>query len=102
MVVFNYDLYRQIVNYEKPIMDIEDFIDEIVENPQKRDDFLQEYVDEIVDSMDPKDIVKAYSKILLNSLHSRIEYHQEDLIVKECYEQFPYVLDRFGVDVPKS
>lgn len=102
MVEFNYDLYNQILEYEKPNMDLEDFIDSIVENPQVRDDFLQEYVDEIIDSMSPREIAKAYGKILLNSLNSRVEYHQEDMIVKECYEQFPYVLDRFNVDVTEK
>ena len=102
MVEFNYYLYNQILEYEKPNMDLEDFIDSIVENPQIRDDFLQEYVDEIIDSMSPREIAKAYAKILLNSLNSRVEYHQEDMIVKECYEQFPYVLDRFNVDVTEK
>lgn len=102
MVEFNYDLYSQILEYEKPNMNLEDFIDNIVENTHVRNDFLQEYVDEIIDSMSPKDIAKAYSKILLNSLNSRVEYHQEDIIVKECYEQFPYVLDRFNVNVKEE
>jgi len=102
MVEFNYDLYNQILEYEKPKMDLEDFIDSIVEDPQVRDDFLQEYVDEIIDSMSPREIAKAYAKILLNSLNSRVEYHQEDMIVKECYEQFPYVLDRFDVDMTEK
>ena len=102
MVEFNYDLYNQILEYDKPDMDLEDFIDSIVENPQVRNDFLQEYVDEVIDSMSPKDIAKAYSKILLNSLNSSVEYHQEDMIVKECYEQFPYVLDRFNVNAKEE
>ena len=102
MVEFNYDLYNQILEYEKPNMDLEDFIDSIVENSQVRNDFLQEYFVEIIDSMRPKEIAKAYAKILLNSLNSRVEYYQEDMIVKECYEQFPYVLDRFNVDVTEK
>lgn len=102
MVEFNYDLYSQILEYEKPNMNLEDFIDSIVDNTHVRNDFLQEYVDEIIDSMSPKDIARAYSKILLNSLNSRVEYHQEDMIVKECYEQFPYVLDRFNVNMKEE
>jgi hypothetical protein len=102
MVEFNYDLYDQILEYEKPNMDFEDFIDQLVENTQLRDDFLQDYVDEIVDSMTPREIAKAYGQIILNSLNSRVTYHQEDLIVKECYEQFPYILERFNVNVKED
>jgi hypothetical protein len=91
------DLYNEILKSQEVPKTIEEFRDELVENPKVRDNFLEEFVDEIIDSMDPKDIIRAYASNLLEDLYKQCDANQEEYIVKECAECFPYVLQRFGV-----
>jgi hypothetical protein len=93
------DLYNEILKYEKMTKSLDEFSDELVENPTIRDNFLQEFVDEVIDSMDPKDIIRAYADSLLQDLYKQCDENQEDYILQECAECFPYVLQRFGVEV---
>jgi len=78
---------------------IESFANQISENPVVRDDFLQEFVDELIDAMDPKDIIRAYAENLLQDLYEQCDNNNETFIVQECAEAFPYVLQRFGVEL---
>lgn len=93
------DLYSEILKLEQMPKSLEEFTDEIVEDPTVRDNFLEEFVDEIIDSMDPKDIIRAYAQTLLSDLHKQCEENQEEDIIQECAECFPYVLQRFGVEL---
>lgn len=96
------DLYSEILKSEQMPKSIDDFITEIVEDPTVRDNFLEEFVDEVIDSMDPKDIIRAYADNLLTDLYNQCEKNQEEYIVQECAEYFPYVLQRFGVTVDED
>lgn len=96
------DLYSEILKSEQMPKSIEEFIDEIIEDPTTRDNFLEEFVDEIIDSMDPKDIVRAYAQNLLDDLYKQCDENQEEHIIQECVECFPYVLQRFGVEVEEN
>jgi len=93
------DLYNEILKSEQMSKTIEEFADELVEDPTVRDNFLQEFVDEVIDSMDPKDIIRAYADSLLQDLYKQCDENQEDYIIQECAECFPYVLQRFGVEL---
>jgi hypothetical protein len=93
------DLYNEILKCEQMPKTIEDFANELVEDPIVRDNFLEEFVDEVIDSMDPKDIIRAYAQTLLYDLHKQCDNNQEDFIIQECAECFPYVLQRFGVEL---
>ena len=97
--VFMEDLYSEIL--KDTVKTIEQFSEQITVEPEVRDNFLQEFVDEIIDSMDPKDIIRAYAQNLLDDLYKQCDDNQEDSIVQECAECFPYVLERFNVDVPQ-
>ena len=97
--VFMEDLYSEIL--KDTVKTIEQFSEQIAVEPEVRDNFLQEFVDEIIDSMDPKDIIRAYAQNLLDDLYKQCDDNQEDSIVQECAECFPYVLERFNVDVPQ-
>ena len=79
-----------------------EFANELVENTTVRDNFLQEFVDEVIDSMDPKDIIRAYADSLLQDLYKQCDENQEDYIIQECAECFPYVLQRFGVELEEN
>ena len=79
-----------------------EFANELVENTTVRDNFLQEFVDEVIDSMDPKDIIRAYADSLLQDLYRQCDENQEDYIIQECAESFPYVLQRFGVELEEN
>lgn len=96
------DLYNEILKYEKMTKSLDEFSDELVENPTIRDNFLQEFVDEVIDSMDPKDIIRAYADSLLQDLYKQCNENQEDYILQECAECFPYVLQRFGVELEEN
>ena len=96
------DLYSEILKSEQMPKSIDEFVTEIVEDPTVRDNFLEEFVDEIVDSMDPKDIIRAYAQNLLNDLYSQCDENQEEYIVQECADCFPHVLQRFGVTVDED
>jgi hypothetical protein len=91
------ELYNEILKLEKMPKTLNEFINEVAEDPTVRDNFLEEFVDEVIDSMDPKDIIRAYAQTLLDDLHNQCDDNQEDYIVQECAECFPYVLERFGV-----
>jgi hypothetical protein len=93
------DLYNEILLFEEVSKTTEDFANELAKNPTVRDNFLQEFVDEVIDSMDPKDIIRAYADSLLQDLHMQCDENQEDYIIQECAECFPYVLQRFGVEL---
>ena len=43
------DLYSEILKSEQMPKSIDDFITEIVEDPTVRDNFLEEFVDEVID-----------------------------------------------------
>ena len=79
-----------------------EFANELVENTTVRDNFLQEFVDEVIDSMDPKDIIRAYADSLLQDLYKQCDENQEDYIIQECAECFPHVLQRFGVELEEN
>lgn len=96
------DLYSEILKAEEMTKSISDFADEIVEDPTVRDNFLIEFVDEIIDSMDPKDIARAYAQNLLSELQCELEQNREEYIIQECAECFPYVLERFGVNLDEE
>lgn len=96
------DLYSEILKSEQMPKSLNDFITEIVEDPTVRDNFLEEFVDEVIDSMDPKDIIRAYADNLLTDLYHQCDENQEEYIVQECAEYFPYVLQRFGVNVDED
>lgn len=96
------DLYNEILKSEQMPKSIEEFAEEIVEDPTVRDNFLQEFVDEVIDSMDPKDIIRAYAQNLLDDLYKQCDENQEDYIIQECAECFPYVLQRFGVELEED
>lgn len=93
------DLYNEILKSQEVPKTIEEFRDELVENPTVRDNFLEEFVDEVIDSMDPNDIIRAYAHTLLEDLCKQCDNNQEEYIVQECAECFPYVLQRFGVEL---
>jgi hypothetical protein len=93
------DLYNEILKFQQVPKTTEEFATELVEDPTVRDNFLQEFVDEVIDSMDPKDIIRAYADSLLQDLHKQCDANQEEYIVQECAECFPYVLQRFGVEL---
>ena len=93
------DLYTEILKSEQVNKTTEEFANELVEDPSVRDNFLQEFVDEVIDSMDPRDIIRAYSDLMLQDLHKQCDDNQEDYIIQECAECFPYVLQRFGVNL---
>jgi hypothetical protein len=93
------DLYTEILKLEQVSKTIEEFTIELVEDPIVRDNFLEEFVDELVESMDPKDIIRAYAQNLLEDLHKKCDDNQEEYIVQECVECFPYVLQSFGVEL---
>ena len=79
-----------------------EFANELVEDTTVRDNFLQEFVDEVIDSMDPKDIIRAYADSLLQDLYKQCDENQEDYIIQECAECFPHVLQRFGVELEEN
>lgn len=93
------DLYNEILKHTKVPKTTEEFATELVEDPTVRDNFLQEFVDEVIDSMDPKDIIRAYADSLLQDLYKQCDENQEDFIIQECVDYFPYVLQRFGVEL---
>ncbi len=96
------DLYTEILKAKSTKKTITEFIDELVEDPTVRDNFLIEFVDEIIDSMDPKDIIRAYAQQLLSDLETDCENNQEEYIINECLESFPYLLERFGVNLQED
>ena len=96
------DLYTEILKCEQMPKSLDEFITEIVDDPTTRDNFLEEFVDELIDSMDPKDIVRAYADNLLQDLYKKCDENEEEYIVQECAEYFPYVLQRFGVEVEEN
>lgn len=98
-LMFMEDLYKEIL--KDTTKTIEQFSEQIAIEPEVRDNFLQEFVDEIVDSMDIKDIVRAYSNQILQDLYKQCDNNEEEAIVNECAETFPYVLERFNVNVPQ-
>jgi len=93
------DLYNEILKSQEVPKTIEEFTTELTEDPIVRDNFLEEFVDEVIDSMDPKDIIRAYARTLLDDLYKKCDSNQEDTIIQECSECFPYVLQRFGVEL---
>lgn len=93
------DLYNEILKFEEVSKTTDEFASELVKDPTVRDIFLQEFVDEVIDSMDPKDIIRAYADSLLQDLHKQCDENQENYIIQECFECFPYVLQRFGVEL---
>lgn len=96
------DLYTEILKFEQMPKTTEEFATELVENPKVRDNFLQEFVDEVIDSMDPKDIIRAYVQNLLEDLYNKCDEDQEEYIIRDCAECFPYVLQRFGVELEEN
>ena len=96
------DLYNEILRYNNVPKTTEEFATELVEDSAVRDNFLQEFVDEVIDSMDPKDIIRAYADSLLQDLYKQCDENQEDYIIQECAECFPYVLQRFGVELEEN
>ena len=93
------DLYNEILKSQEVPKTIDEFANELAEDPTVRDNFLEEFVDEVIDSMDPKDIIRAYAHTLLEDLYKKCDDNQEDYIIQECAECFPYVLQRFGVEL---
>ena len=93
------DLYNEILKSQEVPKTMEEFATELTEDPIVRDNFLEEFVDEVIDSMDPKDIIRAYAENLLRDLYKQCDNNQEDYIIQECAECFPYVLQRFGVEL---
>jgi hypothetical protein len=93
------DLYNEILKSQEVPKTIDEFANELAEDPTVRDNFLEEFVDEVIDSMDPKDIIRAYAENLLRDLYKQCDNNQEDYIIQECAECFPYVLQRFGVEL---
>ena len=101
------DLYSEILKYERnsPSYFVmskytkESFAEEISCNPQLRDDFLQEYVDDIVFNLSIRELRKSYSNTLLNLLYQDCDANQENQIVEEVANVHPHILKRFGVDV---
>lgn len=96
------DLYDEILKFQQVPKTTEEFANELVEDSVIRDNFLQEFVDEVIDSMDPKDIIRAYADSLLQDLYKQCDENQEDYIIQECAECFPYVLQRFGVELEEN
>lgn len=95
------DLYTEILKSEKVPKTIQEFTSEIAEDPTIRDSFLEEFVDEIIDSMDPMDIIRAYADTIYQDLMRQCDENEEESIIQECVECFPYVLERFGVILEK-
>lgn len=96
------DLYNEILKSHQVPKTTEEFATELVEDSVVRDNFLQEFVDEVIDSMDPKDIIRAYADSLLQDLYKQCDENQEDYIIRDCAESFPYVLQRFGVELEEN
>lgn len=96
------DLYNEILKFEEVSKTTDEFASELIKDPTVRDNFLQEFVDEVIDSMDTKDIIRAYADSLLQDLHKQCNEKQEDYIIQECAECFPYVLQRFGVELKEN
>lgn len=96
------DLYSEILKFQPVSKTKSEFANELVENPEVRENFLQEFVDEVIDSLDPKDIIRAYAECLLVDLNNQCDENEEEYIIQECAECFPYVLQRFGVVVEEN
>ncbi len=99
------DLYSEIVAFETmETMEtmgktVDAFINEIVEDPTVRDTFFEDYADAIVHSMSIDDLIADYTQRILNDLYAEFDENREDLIVNECAEHNPEVLEKYGVSV---
>ena len=71
------DLYSEILEYEKITKSIDDFVEKISEDSKTRDDFLEKYIKEFINS----------------------DQNNINEIVQNCANSFPYVLQGFGVSV---
>ncbi len=96
------DLYNEILKLEQVPKTIEEFVEEIVEDPTVRDSFVEDFVDEIIESMSPQDIIRAYADTLYQDILRQCDENEEESIVQECAEHYPQVLNRFGVTLTEE
>ena len=96
------DLYNEILKSQEVPKTTEEFANELAEDPTVRDNFLEEFVDEVIDSMDTKDIIRAYAQTLLEDLYKQCDDNQENYIIQECAECYPHLLQKFGVELENN
>lgn len=84
-------------------MNIYDFADRVSTSPSVRDRFLEAYIERIIDGMDDKDIVSAYSDMLFERYVKDVKDGAADGIIEQAAEFFPDMLeDEFDVDTVQA
>ena len=93
------DLYTEILQSETMEKTVENFVNEIVEDPTVRDAFFEDYASTVVRSMSIEDLIANYTQRILDDLYVEFDENQEEAIVQECADLHPEVLEKFGVMV---
>ena len=80
-------------------MNIYDFSDKLNANDKLRKEFIDKYIDQLINNMDPNDIVSSWANMMYENLYSECREDGADGLIEQVAIEYPDLLENeFGVD----
>ena len=75
-------------------INIYDFSDKLNAYTRLREQFIEKYVDNLVNTMDPDDIVRSWAELMYENLYSEVKRDGPDGLIEQVAYDFPDWIER--------
>jgi hypothetical protein len=80
-------------------INIYDFSDKLNADSRLREKFIEKYVDNLVNTMDPDDLVRSWAELMYESLYSEVKDGGSDGLIEQAAHEFPeWIEQEFNVN----
>lgn len=80
-------------------INIYDFSDKLNADSRLREQFIEKYVDNLVNTMDPDDIARSWAELMYESLYSEVKEEGPDGLIEQVAFEFPdWIKEEFNVN----
>jgi len=80
-------------------INIYDFSDKLNADKRLREEFIEKYVDNLVNTMDPDDIARSWAELMYESLYSEVKQEGSDGLIEQVAHEFPeWIEQEFNVN----
>ena len=75
-------------------INIYDFSDKLNADSRIRSEFIEKYVDNLVNTMDPDDLASSWATLMYENLHSEVKQGGSDGLIEQVAREFPDWIER--------
>lgn len=80
-------------------INIYDFSDKLNADSRLRAEFIEKYVDNLVNTMDPDDLARSWATLMYENLYSEVKQGGSDGLIEQVAFEFPdWIEEQFNVN----